>query len=147
MADFLTPEQRSERMSRIRSKDTKPELWVRKAVWSAGYRYRLHKQGLPGRPDLVLASLRTVVFVHGCYWHAHSCQKGRVPEGNREAWSEKFAGNKRRDRRNRDQLRRMGWDVYTVWECSLSTIPKRSAVIERLLAHLGTRKKLKNRHE
>lgn len=76
MSDFLTPQQRSERMSRIRSKDTKPELFVRRAVWVAGFRYRLHKKELPGHPDLVFSSLGTVVFVHGCYWHGHTCQGG-----------------------------------------------------------------------
>lgn len=142
MPDFLTPQQRSERMSRIRSKDTKPELLVRRAAWAAGFRYRLHKKGLPGHPDLVFSSLSTVVFVHGCYWHGHTCQGGRVPRGNSAFWSAKFASNKKRDRRNRDQLRRLGWDVYTIWECSLSTKSKRSAAIGRLLAHLESRKEL-----
>ena len=142
MPDFLSPSERSERMSRIRSKDTKPELLVRRAAWAAGFRYRLHGKGLPGRPDLVFASLRTVIFVHGCYWHGHSCQKGRIPRGNSDFWRGKFAENKRRDRRNRERLKRLGWDVYTVWECSLSTIGKRAAAIDRLLAHLEQRKQL-----
>lgn len=141
MPDFLTPAERSTRMSRIRSKDTKPELFVRRAAWAAGFRYRLHKKGLPGRPDLVFPSLGTVVFVHGCYWHGHSCQKGRIPSGNSEFWRAKFAANKLRDRRNRDQLKRLGWDVYTVWECSLSTVAKRAVSIDQLLTHLERRKK------
>lgn len=142
MPDFLSPPERSERMSRIRSKDTKPELFVRRAAWAAGFRYRLHGKGLQGRPDLVFASLRTVVFVHGCFWHGHSCQKGRIPQGNSEFWRAKFAANKLRDRRNREHLKRLGWDVYTVWECSLSTVGKRAATIDRLLAHLERRRQL-----
>lgn len=123
-------------MSLIRSKDTKPELVVRKAVWAAGFRYRLHGKGLPGRPDLVFTALRTVVFVHGCYWHAHSCQKGRIPGQNSRFWREKFAMNKLRDRRNARRLRRMGWSVLVVWECSLSTARPRNRAIHKLLATL-----------
>lgn len=120
-------------MARIRSKDTRPELIVRKAVWAAGYRYRLHGKKLPGRPDLVFPALRTVVFVNGCYWHGHACQRGRIPTQNSAFWEEKFASNKARDRRNRASLRRQGWTVITVWECSLATIPKREGAIKALL--------------
>lgn len=120
-------------MARIRSKDTKPELIVRKAVWAAGFRYRLHGKSLPGRPDLVFPALGTVVFVHGCYWHGHSCQKGRIPGKNSAFWREKFDSNKARDKRNRARLRRDGWKVITIWECSLATIPKREKAIKKLL--------------
>ena len=102
MADPLSPLERSIRMSLIRSKDTKPELAVRKAVWAAGFRYRLHGKGLPGKPDLVFPALRTVVFVHGCYWHGHSCQKGRIPKQNSAFWRDKFAANKARDQKTRE---------------------------------------------
>lgn len=137
MADTLTPQQRSERMSRIRSKDTKPELVVRKAVWAAGFRYRLHAIGSPGRPDLVFKSLRCVVFVHGCYWHGHSCQKGRIPQTNSSFWKNKFEANKARDRRTRHWWRREGWKVIIVWECSLSTEAKRAQTLRRLVGDLG----------
>lgn len=123
-------------MSLIRSKDTKPELVVRKAVWEAGFRYRLHGKGLPGRPDIVFTALRTVVFVHGCYWHAHSCQNGRIPAQNSRFWREKFATNKLRDRQNARRLRRMGWSVLVVWECSLSTARSRNIAIRKLLTAL-----------
>jgi DNA mismatch endonuclease (patch repair protein) len=136
MADTLSPSERSARMALIRSKNTKPELLVRKAVWAGGFRYRLHVRGLPGRPDVVFPSLGVVVFVHGCYWHGHSCQKGRVPGANSAFWQEKFASNKARDRRNRARLRREGWKVVVVWECSLSTIPKRAKALGRLLDFL-----------
>ena len=127
-------------MSLIRSKDTKPELVVRKAVWGAGFRYRLHGTRLPGKPDLVLPALRTVVFVHGCYWHAHECQKGRIPGKNRGFWRDKFDANKARDQRNVRRLRREGWSVLTIWECSLSTISQREATIRKLLGALARRK-------
>lgn len=137
MTDFLSPAERSERMSRIRHKDTKPELLVRKAVWAAGYRYRLHAKDLPGKPDLVFPSLRTVVFVHGCYWHGHHCQKGRVPGGNSSFWKAKFEANKARDLRARARLRRLGWSVLTVWECSLSNKARRAKALRRVLDFLA----------
>ena len=129
-------------MSLIRSRDTKPELIVRKAVWAAGFRYRLHGKGLPGRPDLVFSGLRTVVFIHGCYWHAHSCQKGRIPAQNSRFWEEKFATNKARDRRNARRLRSEGWSVLTVWECALLTSKARDAAISKLLEALAARRTL-----
>lgn len=132
MADFLTPDGRAERMSRIRSQDTRPELMVRRFLHAAGFRYRLHARNLPGRPDIVLPRYRAVVFVHGCFWHAHSCQKGRIPASRPEFWEEKFLANKRRDRRNRVALRKAGWRVFTVWECSLTSKPKAAKTLTRL---------------
>lgn len=140
MPDILSPVERSTRMSLIRSKDTRPELVVRKAVWAAGFRYRLHRKGLPGRPDLVFPALRTVVFIHGCYWHAHSCQKGRIPTQNSRFWREKFAANQARDQRNAQRLRREGWSVLTIWECSLSTAKSRDRSVRKLLNALALRR-------
>lgn len=140
MADPLSPLERSIRMSLIRSKDTKPELAVRKAVWAAGFRYRLHGKGLPGKPDLVFPALRTVVFVHGCYWHGHSCQKGRIPKQNSAFWRDKFAANKARDQKNARSLRRAGWSVVTVWECSLATARSRERTISKLLDTLASKR-------
>jgi DNA mismatch endonuclease Vsr len=144
MADTLSPADRSKRMALIRSKDTKPELLVRKALWAEGIRFRLHVRGLPGKPDIVLPSLRIAIFVHGCYWHGHSCQKGRIPKTNGLFWEEKFSTNKARDRRNRAQLRRDGWKVVVVWECSLSTIPKRARSLEKLLDFLRAARQTTN---
>lgn len=127
-------------MSLIRSKDTKPELLVRQAVWAAGFRYRLHVKGLSGRPDLVFPSLRVVVFVHGCYWHAHSCQKGRVPGQNSRFWEEKFSTNKARDQRNANRLRREGWSVLTIWECSLAAAKSRDTTMVKLIDALARRR-------
>src|SRR5690606_10847832 len=120
MADIMTPAQRSERMSRIRGKDTKPELLVRRFLHREGFRYRLHARDLPGKPDLVLPKYRTVVFVNGCFWHGHSCQKQRVPGTNPDFWKSKVATNQARDKRTRRVLRRDGWRVVCVWECQLA---------------------------
>lgn len=132
MADFLSPAGRSERMSRIRGRDTAPELVVRRFLHREGFRYRLHVRDLPGRPDIVLPKYGVVIFVNGCFWHAHTCQKGRVPSSRTAFWAEKFKSNRRRDARSRRALRKAGWRVLTVWECSLST----KAKAERRLAQL-----------
>src|SRR4030042_1960404 len=116
--DRLTQDQRSYNMSRIRSKDTGPELAVRRLVHRMGLRYRLHDNKLPGRPDLVLKRHRKVIFVHGCFWHGHSCKNGRgIPETNREYWLAKKAYNQRRDKSSLRKLRAGGWDIWVIWEC------------------------------
>ena len=118
MSDVHSPEQRSFNMSRIRSRDTKPEMIVRSLVHQMGYRFRLHVKGLPGTPDLVLASHRKVIFVHGCFWHMHRCRYGRVtPATNTEFWQNKRGGNVTRDQRNRRLLKAAGWSVLVIWEC------------------------------
>ena len=122
MADRMTPEQRHRCMSRIRARDTKPELVVRRWLWHQGYRYRLYVKSLPGRPDIVMKRWRTVIFVHGCFWHGHECNK-RSPETNAAFWQEKIARNRTRDARNQALLQAAGWHVIVIWECQLS--PKR----------------------
>ena len=119
IADFLSTEARSRVMSSIRSRNTRPEMRVRKVVWSEGYRYRLHVRGLPGTPDLVLSRYRIAVFVHGCFWHQHGCAKTKRPSSNREYWDRKLNRNIARDANDRIRLEEMGWTVKTVWECSL----------------------------
>lgn len=104
-------------MALIRSKDTKPEIAVRRSLHAMGLRFRLHVPGLPGRPDIVIKKLMVIVHVKGCFWHGHRCLKGRVPVGNRPYWREKIIGNKARDKRNDRRLRVMGWTVKTIWEC------------------------------
>jgi DNA mismatch endonuclease (patch repair protein) len=136
MADTLTPAQRSERMARIRSKDTKPELWVRRILHSRGFRFRLHRKDLPGRPDLVLPKYGAVVFVQGCFWHVHHCQKGRVPGTRGDFWKAKFEGNKKRDARNTRALRAAGWRVFTIWECELAKPATRERALERMIRKL-----------
>lgn len=134
--DTLTPAERSERMSRIRSRDTKPEIWVRKALHAEGFRFRLHRGDLPGRPDIVLPKYNAVVFVHGCFWHAHHCQKQRIPATRSEFWNSKFEANVQRDTRNTKALRNAGWRVYKVWECEISTTAKRERTMATLIRKL-----------
>jgi len=122
MPDTLTPPQRSERMSRIRGKDTRPEMVVRRLVHAMGYRYRLHRRDLPGTPDIVFGPLRKVVFVHGCFWHRHTdsaCRLARLPKSRLEFWQGKLEENRRRDEANEAKLRAMGWDVLVIWECCI----------------------------
>jgi DNA mismatch endonuclease (patch repair protein) len=117
-ADVHTPEQRSRNMAAIRNKGTAPELKVRRALHALGFRYRLNRHDLPGRPDIVLAKHRAVVFVHGCFWHMHKCKYGKpVPATNVDFWAQKRLGNVERDRRNTRSLKADGWRVYTIWEC------------------------------
>lgn len=120
MADKLTPERRSENMRRIRSKDMKPEMIVRRVVHRLGYRYRLHRKDLPGKPDLVFGPRRRVIFVHGCFWHLHDraeCLDGRVPKTNTEYWGPKLARNVERDAAAQKALADAGWRVLVIWEC------------------------------
>lgn len=119
MVDSLTPEQRSAQMSRIRGANTKLEVLVRKALHARGFRYRLGGAGLPGRPDIVLPKYGTVVFVHGCFWHGHSCPLYRLPKTRPEFWADKIGKNRSRDERVVTELELAGWRVLTVWECSL----------------------------
>jgi len=120
--DRLSREQRSRNMARIRSRDTRPELVVRRLVHSMGFRFRLHRQDLPGRPDLVFPSRRKVIFVHGCFWHRHSCRRGKsLPTTRVEFWTRKFEANRQRDDKVRRELRRDGWEVLVVWECQATS--------------------------
>ena len=118
MTDVLTPEQRKFCMSRIRGKNTKPEFIVRRMVHAMGFRYRLHAGNLPGKPDLVFPRLKKVIFVHGCFWHMHSCRYGRVkPATNPTFWESKRKSNKERDAIKRKELQKLGWTVLVIWEC------------------------------
>jgi DNA mismatch endonuclease (patch repair protein) len=119
MADSMTAAERSAMMARIKGKDTRPELAVRRILHSAGFRYRLHAKDLPGRPDIVLRSRKTLVFVNGCFWHGHDCHGTRLPKSNRRFWNTKIKANMDRDARNLAECRRLGWRVLVVWECAL----------------------------
>jgi DNA mismatch endonuclease (patch repair protein) len=127
--DTLSPADRSLRMSLVRSADTKPEMIVRRIVHALGYRFRLHVRGLPGSPDLVFPRHRAAIFVHGCFWHRHSCAMGnRMPKSRVKFWRAKLDGNRRRDRRSISELRHTGWRVLVIWECqtrSQETLRKR----------------------
>lgn len=114
------PLTRSEMMARVRSKDTKPEKLVRSLLHALGYRFRLHRRDLPGSPDIVLPARKVAIFVHGCFWHGHSCKRaGRLPKTNADFWAKKLADNLARDARNRSALENLGWKVLVVWECEL----------------------------
>jgi DNA mismatch endonuclease, patch repair protein len=118
MTDVHTPEQRSRNMAAIRNKNTKPEIVVRRLLCGMGIRYRLHRSDLPGKPDIVMPGRKTAIFVHGCFFHMHNCRYGRVvPATNAEFWRTKRSGNAARDKRNAKHLRKLGWNVTTVWEC------------------------------
>lgn len=125
---------RSALMSRIRGKNSKPELVVRKVVHALGYRFRLHYHNLPGTPDLVFPRLRTALFVHGCFWHRHrSCPRATVPKTRAEYWAQKFNENVARDIQKSRQLRRMGWRVLVIWECETTDQHKLSAKLSKKL--------------
>lgn len=122
MADIFTHTKRSEIMSKIRGRDTAPELLVRRFLFSMGLRYRVHTTSLPGRPDIILRKYGVCVFVHGCFWHGHvGCRFATTPKTNPEFWKSKIDSNRRRDMKNAKALKRLGWRVIVIWGCSLST--------------------------
>lgn len=124
MADTITREHRSWTMSRIRGRDTKPEVKLRSMLHRAGFRFRLHDRKLPGRPDIVMPKHRTAIMLHGCFWHRHdNCRNATMPSTRTEFWRSKFEGNVERDRQAVGQLNALGWRVITVWECELKKDP------------------------
>lgn len=135
MSDIFSAEKRSEIMSRIRSKNTKPELFVRSLLHKMGFRFRLHSKKLPGNPDICLPKYKTVIFVHGCYWHRHVCHKGRSkPLSNVGTWKLKFNRTVKRDKKNKKALENLGWRVITVWQCELSDQDKIRRMLQKALA-------------
>ena len=137
ITDILTKERRSELMSRVRSKETKPERIVRRFLFSQGFRYRLHDKRYPGTPDLVLPKYKTFVLIHGCFWHGHeNCRAAGLPESNREFWESKLTRNKERDLAVLGELEQSGWQVITVWECEIKSVRKRVIRLERLIGEI-----------
>lgn len=138
MTDVVSSEKRSQMMSGIRSKDTRPEMIVRRALHARGFRYRLHVKDLPGKPDLVFPRYRSVVMVHGCFWHGHDCHLFKVPGTRTEFWLGKIGRNRERDAEVRTALHALGWRVLEVWECELRTAKKADylPVVERIAAWL-----------
>ena len=132
--DVHTPEQRRRNMSAIKGKDTKPEMIVRRMLHGLGFRYALHKKGLPGKPDLAFPSRKKVIFVHGCYWHMHDCKWGKVVEATRtEFWQAKRTANVSRDRRHVDMLQSKGWQVLIVWACETKDVRALRDLLETFL--------------
>lgn len=133
MTDVMTPEQRSRCMAAVKGKDTKPEMIVRKYLFSRGLRYRVQVRKLPGSPDIVLPKYKTVIFVNGCFWHGHEgCRYFRLPKSNVEFWERKISHNKARDISNTAVLNIMGWRVIRVWECDIRTVAGREAFLKGL---------------
>ncbi|MFN4176958.1 very short patch repair endonuclease [Phenylobacterium sp.] len=137
MTDVFDAEKRSAVMRRVRARDTAPELAVRRALTRLGARYRLHREDLPGKPDIVMPGRRLALFVHGCFWHGHDCARGaRVPKQNRDYWTAKVARNVARDVRTREALAAAGWRVETIWECELRDPAALEGRLKALLAQL-----------
>lgn len=135
--DTFSEEKRSWVMSRIRGKDTQPEKVLRSLLHARGYRFRLYRGDLPGKPDIVLPKYRTAILVHGCFWHAHECQRGRLPKSHTDYWSAKIARNKKRDAKHLEELRQLGWEPVVVWECELKR--EREKVLSLLINVLRSR--------
>jgi DNA mismatch endonuclease (patch repair protein) len=134
MPDVLSSEARSRNMAAIRSKNTKPEIAVRRLIHAMGYRFRLHRRDLPGRPDLAFPKFRKIIEVRGCFWHGHTCKDGtRSPETNREYWRAKIKRNKARDHENLAKLEAFGWKTLEIWECDLTDVGKLVAQIRLFL--------------
>ena len=123
MTDIYSAAKRSQIMSLVRGRDTKPEKLVRSALHRSGYRFRLHRADLPGKPDIVLPFYHTVIFVNGCFWHQHpGCRKATIPQSNRQFWKKKLTRTLERDEQNRSDLREMGWNIITIWECEIRNL-------------------------
>ena len=129
--DVFTKDKRSKIMAAIRSKNTRPEIIVRKYLFSMGFRYRLNHPRLPGHPDIVLRKYRTCIFVNGCFWHGHDCHNGHLPKTNQEFWRNKINRNRERDKEEQRRLSEMGWHCITVWECELAN-DRRDATLKSL---------------
>lgn len=133
--DIWTKEKRSDVMSKIGSKNTKPELILRSALFKKGFRYRVHRKDLPGKPDIVLPKYKTIIFVHGCFWHYHKdCREGRIPSTNSNFWKTKLLKNVEKDEKNVKSLQEMGWKVMVVWECELEK--HLEEILEKLISEI-----------
>lgn len=134
MVDIISKEKRSWNMSRIKGKDTKPELIVRSLLHMMGYRFRLHRKDLPGKPDIVLPKYRTVIFVHGCFWHRHKdCKYAYNPKSRTSFWQNKFKENIERDNKKQAELKKIGWEVIVIWECDLRKVEELKMKIKKEL--------------
>lgn len=132
--DVVSPEKRSQIMSAVKSKDTKAEILVRHYLWSQGFRYRIHRKDLPGKPDISIAKYKLAIFIHGCFWHGHEgCSRGRLPKTKLEYWEPKIQANKSRDRIVQEELDRMGWNTIVIWDCELRTKNVAETTVSRLL--------------
>lgn len=136
MSDVHEPIVRSYNMGRIKGKNTKPEIMVRKFLFSKGFRFRIHDMKLPGKPDIVLPSYKTVIFVHGCFWHNHDCNAGKLPEIRKDFWKEKISENINRDKKNINTLENLGWSVLTIWQCKLKNKEERQKTFATIVTNI-----------
>lgn len=135
MTDRISKAQRSANMRAVRGRNTQPEIRVRRIAYRLGYRFRLHRRDLPGKPDLAFISQRKAIFVHGCFWHQHKgCKRGSVPQSNSEFWNKKLLGNTRRDKKQLADLKKNGWQVLVVWECEIRNEEKMGRRLLRFLS-------------
>ncbi len=141
VADTRTKEQRSRIMKSVGSRNTGPELAVRRLLHHLGYRYRLHRRDLPGKPDIVFPGRRSVIFVHGCFWHGHDCDKGKLPKSRAEYWIAKIKSNQERDARAMARLKETGWRTLSVWQCELKNLDTTERMLRKFLGPPGFRSK------
>lgn len=138
MADIVDASTRSMMMSRVKSKDTRQEVEIRKRLFALGFRYRLHVSKLPGKPDIVLRKYKAAIFIHGCFWHVHDCSLFRWPTSKKAFWKKKLAGNRKRDIENIESLKKLGWRILVIWECSFRGAgKKREKEIDTLVIKTG----------
>jgi DNA mismatch endonuclease, patch repair protein len=135
MTDIFSKKKRSQIMSKITGKNTKPELIIRKLLFSEGYRYRLHRKNLPGNPDIVFPGRKKVIFINGCFWHQHNCKRAALPETNKSFWQNKLEGNVKRDKKNLLELKKLGWSYLIIWQCKIKkeNLDKQLIVIKEFL--------------
>ncbi len=136
MTDIFSKQKRSEIMSKISGKETKPEILVRKFLFANGFRFRKNDKRYPGKPDIVMPKYKTVIFVHGCFWHGHDCPAGKLPETRKEFWEKKISENVARDKRNKKELERLGWRVITIWQCELKNRKLRTQTLTELISNI-----------
>ena len=134
--DIYTPEKRSEIMSKISGKETKPEVLVRKFLFSQGFRFRKNDKRYPGKPDIVLPKYKTALLIHGCFWHGHACKAGKLPETRKNFWQKKINDTKIRDKKNQQDLKSLGWRTILIWNCEIKTIEARQLRFNKLLKEI-----------
>lgn len=136
MSDIYSKQKRSDIMSHISGKETKPEILVRKFLFTNGFRFRKNVKDLPGKPDIVLPKYKTAIFIHGCFWHGHTCKRGALPATNIEFWKTKIGGNIERDKRDVSELEKQGWKVIVIWQCEIKNAGLQNERLIRLLSEI-----------